>query len=66
MPRLSIAMLVCLSLSACAPAGIGTTQSSDTQVEEMPFSRPAMIGGAVVLSSLALLLARNTTTVGTR
>jgi len=64
MLRLSVVSLVSLSLSACAP--VETRNAPAAQPAEAGISQPVIIGGAVVLSSILLLLARNTSTVSTR
>ncbi|MBM3613479.1 MAG: hypothetical protein FJX19_11045 [Alphaproteobacteria bacterium] len=61
---MSVVSLVSLSLSACAP--VVTRNAPAAQPAEAGISQPVIIGGAVVLSSILLLLARNTSTVSTR
>lgn len=63
MVRLALVTLVSLSLAACAP--LETRNAPPDQPAEDGMTTPAMIGGAVVLSSILLLLARNTASVKT-
>jgi len=64
MVRLSLVTIFSLSLSACAP--METRNAAAGRSAEAGISEPVIIGGAVVLSSILLLLARNTSTVSTR